>query len=48
LKDYIDYANDYRHAAELGKTKRPPLLNEVEAFIYTSGVYIRLAVQQSA
>jgi hypothetical protein len=48
LKDYIDYANDYRHAAKLGKAKKPLLRNEVEAFIYTSGLYIRLAVQQSA
>jgi len=48
LKDYIDYANYYRHAAKLGKGKKPLLRNEVEAFIYTSGLYIRLAVQQSA
>lgn len=48
LKDYIDYANDYRHAAELGKGKKPLFRNEVEAFIYTSGLFIRLAVQQSA
>jgi hypothetical protein len=48
LKDYIEYANDYRHAAKLGKEKKPLLRNEVEAFIYTSGLYIRLAVQQSA
>lgn len=48
LKDYIVYASDYRHAAKLGKGKKPLLRNEVEAFIYTSGLYIRLAVQQSA
>jgi len=48
LKDYIEYANDYRHAAKLGEGKKPLLRNEVEAFIYTSGLYIRLAVQQSA
>lgn len=48
LKDYIEYANDYRHAAKLGERKKPLLRNEVEAFIYTSGLYIRLAVQQSA
>jgi hypothetical protein len=48
LKDYIEYANDYRHAAKLGGRKKPLLRNEVEAFIYTSGLYIRLAVQQSA
>lgn len=45
LKDYIKYANDYRHAAKLGEGKKPLLRNEVEAFIYTSGLYIRLAVQ---
>jgi len=48
LKDYIDYANDYRHAAKLGKGKKPLSQSEVEAFIYTSGLYIRLAVQQLA
>jgi hypothetical protein len=48
LKDYIDYANNYRHAAELGIGKKPLLRNEVEAFIYTSGLFIRLAVQQLA
>ena len=48
LKDYIKYANDYRHAAKLGKQKKPLLRHEVEAFIYTSGLFIRLAVQQSA
>ncbi len=46
LKDYIDYANDYRHAAKLGEKKKPLIRNEVEAFIYTSGLFIRLAVQQ--
>lgn len=46
LKDYIDYANDYRHAAKLGGKKKPLIRNEVEAFIYTSGLFIRLAVQQ--
>ncbi len=46
LKDYIGYANDYRHAAKLGEKKKPLIRNEVEAFIYTSGLFIRLAVQQ--
>jgi len=48
LKDYIDYANDYRHAAKKGKAKKPLKRNEVEAFIYTSGLFIRLAIQQMA
>ena len=47
LKDYIDYANEYsRHATRLGKEKKLLLRSEVEAFIYTSGLFIRLAVQQ--
>lgn len=47
LKNYIGYANDYtRHAAKLGEDKKPLLRNEVEAFIYTSGLFIRLATQQ--
>ncbi|MFC1864473.1 hypothetical protein ACFLYG_01430 [Chloroflexota bacterium] len=46
LKDYIDYANDYRHAAKLGEKKKPLIRNEVEAFIYTSGLFIRLVTQQ--
>ncbi len=48
LKDYIDFACDYRHAVKLGEKRRPLLRNEVEAFIYTSGLFIRLAVQQLA
>lgn len=46
LKDYIGYANEYRHAAKLGGKKKPLKHNEVEAFIYISGLFIRLAVQQ--
>lgn len=48
LKDYINYANDCRHAAKKGKAKKPLKRNEVEAFIYTSGLFIRLAIQQMA
>ncbi len=48
LKDYVDYANCYRHAAKLGEKKKPLIRNEVEAFIYTSGLFIRLATQQMA
>ena len=46
LRDYIDYANDYRHAAKPSEKKKPLIRNEVEAFVYTSGLFIRLAVQQ--
>ncbi len=46
LTDYIDYANDYRHGTEPSKTRANPNPNEVEAFIYTTGLFIRLAVKQ--
>jgi hypothetical protein len=47
LDEYLRYANHYsRHAAKLGERKKLLLRNEVEAFIYTSGLFIRLAVQQ--
>jgi len=46
LIDYIDYANDYRHGTEPSKTRANPNPNEVEAFIYTTGLFIRLAVKQ--
>ena len=46
LKDYIDYACEYRHAVKLGEKRKPLLRNEVEAFIYTTGLFIRLAIQQ--
>ena len=45
LAEYINYANEFRHAAEEEKSK--PSLNpaEVESFIYLTGVFIRLAMQ---
>ena len=46
LKAHILYANQYRHAAEPGEKRKPPLPNEVEAFVYTTGLFIRLAIQQ--
>lgn len=46
LIDYIDYANDYRHGTEPSKIRANPSPNEVEAFIYITGVFIRLAVKQ--
>lgn len=46
LKAHISYANQYRHAPKQGTKRKPPLPNEVEAFLYTTGVFIRLAIQQ--
>lgn len=46
LKDYISYANEFRHAVEEDKERKPPLAQEVEAFIYTTGLFIRLAIER--
>jgi len=46
LKNHIDYACEYRHAARLGKGKKPLKYAEVEAFIYLTGLYMRLAIKQ--
>ncbi len=45
LKDYINYANKVgRHAGERGQAKAPLSKKEVEAFVYQTGLFIRLAV----
>lgn len=45
LRDYIAYANQYRHAAQQDRP-RPPLSEpEVESFIYLTGLFIRLAIR---
>ncbi len=48
LREYTKYAHEFRHAVEQGKGRVPPLPNEVEAFVYTTGLFIRLAIQQSS
>ena len=45
LRNYIIYGNEFRHAEREGKP-RPPLSEpEVEAFIYLTGLFIRLAIR---
>jgi len=44
--EYIDYGCQYRHAARKGTTKQLPKQNEVEAFVYMTGLFLRLAIQQ--
>lgn len=46
LREYTKYAHEFRHAVKQGRVRVPPLPNEVEAFVYTTGLFIRLAVQQ--
>jgi len=44
LKEYIDYACEFRHALKEGEKRRIPSEREVKAFIYLTGIFIRLAL----
>jgi hypothetical protein len=44
LKDYIDYANEYRHAARQARLKPTLSMKEVESFVYLTGLFLRLAM----
>lgn len=48
LAEYIDYANLMaRHAGEKGQAKPLPSRKEVEAFMYLTGLFIRLALSRT-
>jgi len=44
LKDYIDYANEFRHAEQEGEPKPVMTEREAESFVYLTGIFIRLAM----
>jgi hypothetical protein len=44
LKDYVEYANKFRHAEAEGKPKPVVFEREVESFVYMTGIFIRLAM----
>ncbi|MBA7483853.1 hypothetical protein ES707_19370 [subsurface metagenome] len=46
FSEYIDYGCQYRHAAKKGTIKQLPKPNEVEAFLYMTGLFLRLSIQQ--
>jgi hypothetical protein len=49
LKEYIEYANKFgRHAGPRGMPKPMPSRKEVEAFMYLTGLFIRLAVSKNS
>lgn len=49
LKDYIDYANKFgRHAGPQGMPKPMPSRKEVEAFMYLTGLFIRVTVSKDS
>lgn len=43
LREYIDYANKFRHAIKEGKKKPDISSSEAESFVYLTGLFIRLA-----
>lgn len=45
LKDYIDYANDFRHPPEEGLVRKPITEHEAESFVYLTGLFIRMTIQ---
>ncbi len=47
LKEYIAYANEFRHAAQEGKPRSSLSRAEAESFVYLTGLFIRLAIQRS-
>lgn len=47
LKEYIDYANDFRHAAT-SDSPRPAIdAREAESFVYLTGLFLRLAMPRA-
>ena len=47
LKEYVDYGCDFRHAAEATKQKPTLSSEEVESFVYLTGIFIRFAMKAS-
>lgn len=45
LKEYIDFGCEYRHSPESTKPRTYPSEKDTEAFMYMTGLFIRLAVQ---
>jgi hypothetical protein len=49
LKEYLEYANKFgRHAGPQGMPKPLPSRKEVEAFMYLTGLFIRVTVSKDA
>ncbi|MEX0803407.1 MAG: hypothetical protein WD688_08840 [Candidatus Binatia bacterium] len=46
LKEYIDFGCEYRHAPETTRARTYPSERDTEAFIYMTGVFLRLAIQK--
>lgn len=45
VKEYISFANEFRHASKKGAEKPKLSIPEVESFMYLTGLFIRLATK---
>jgi hypothetical protein len=45
LKEYIDYGCEFRHAADASEQKPALSPEEVESFIYLTGIFVRFAMK---
>lgn len=45
VKEYISFANEFRHASKKGVEKPKLSIPEVESFMYLTGLFIRLATK---
>jgi hypothetical protein len=46
LRNYIGYANLFRHPAKTNQTRPNPSERETESFVYLTGLFIRLAMPE--
>jgi hypothetical protein len=46
LKDYVEYANIFRHGLKEAAQKPALSAKEVESFLYMTGIFIRLAMEE--
>lgn len=46
FKEYINYANEFRHAEKQRKPRPDLKYEEIEAFVYLTGVFIRLGIEK--
>lgn len=48
LQDHGDYLHEFRHGSQPDKPRTPPSPQEAEASIYTTGLFLRLAIERLA
>lgn len=46
LKEHGEYLHEFRHGSQIGRERKLPSKPEVEASIYTTGLFLRLAIEK--